>query len=349
MTVSLPSAVDSALESGPYVRVPGASWAFLDAVRGNWPGTPFRDPRERCKRWPEGWWLVNLATGLAVQGSCKSTNLCKVCRDRYLRETAEVLRYASAIWPPSLYVVLTAREHLSRAAVKHPLEMIRRWTRSVWPACEWFITVEMQKRYALHLNLLVRGVPASDAFHFQMLATREWCRRIDARAVAQHSEPIWDVDGVARYVSKFEEYITKADQQPRLGWAGHRTSQTRGFFPGGIGAVRELVRRRMVWRIYFAEALDRGLRGLQAVSYATNMRAISGLQPWTLLDVCRPNSPRRALISGRSPVPKRAERRSGEGPAAAIKRYVDDQRTQGRLFDPGGTHLRNRGPHTLTS
>ena len=331
---ALPRAVPAAIESGPWIRDPGRRWAFLDAVKGNWPGARLEDPRSGCPRWPEGWYLVNERTGLAVQGRCKATNLCPYCRDVYLRETAAVVALEAAVRPPTVYAVMTARELLTRAQCKHPLEMIRRWTRARWPASEWFLTVELQQRGALHLNLLGRGVPPADAGLFRLVAAREWCKRVDALPVGQHAGPIWDADGVARYVAKFSEYVTKSSQQPGLGWPGHRTSQTRGFFPEGLVSMRRQVRRLQVWRVLYARALDMGLRDLRAVSWATSTRAIAERDVWSLVDVGRAHTASLADSSRSGPMSARAKNAAEESPSASVQRYVHDQRTHGRLFDP---------------
>jgi hypothetical protein len=290
--------------------------------------------------------LVSLHTGEAVLGRCGCTNKCSYCRDIYLRETAAVLALGAQQHPPTVYMVLTARAHLSRAEVKHPLEMIRRWALREWPNCQWFVTVEMQKRYALHLNLLIRGVPAADAAAFERLAAREWCKRVDALPVGQHAEAIWDADGVQRYVGKFSSYVVKGDQQPRVGWTGHRTSQTRGYFPEGMAAMRARVREQLAQRVYFAQALDRGLRGLAAVSWATNQRALSAVAGWELVEVTRAHSARPTQRSARDPVRPGAQCRANQRPSAAVQRDVDDQGTQLALLAEGSGPRRNRGPQS---
>lgn len=346
----MPDLIVTARESGPYVRLAGEGWArALDAVKGNCPPYPLADPRIGCSRWPEGWWLVNERTGVAVQGCCKATNLCVPCRTRFLRETAAVLKLASLQNPPTLYLVLTAREFLQRADCRRHLEHVRRAVRRHWPLVEWFVTVELQKRGALHLNLLVRGPLASEAAWFWAVAARAWCRRVDARAVAQHVEPITDAAGVARYVAKFQEYVCKHSQQPGVGWVGHRTSQSRGYFPGGIAAHRELVRSRQAWQVHYGRALDLGLRGLAAVSFATNERAISALDDWRVVDVLGAHLARASKRNGGDPVRAGPDCPARQCPASAVQGYVDYQRLHGRLFDEDSYVLRNRGPHTLTS
>jgi hypothetical protein len=222
--------------------------------------------------------------------------------------------------------------------------MIRRWALREWPDCQWFLTVEMQKRYALHLNLLIRAVPAADAGRFERLAAKEWCKRVDALPVGQHAEAIWDANGVQRYVAKFSEYVTKVDQQPRIGWTGHRTSQTRGYFPEGMASMRARARAHLAHRVLYAQALDRGLRGLAAVSWATNQRALSSLAGWELVDVSRAHAARPTQRSARDPVRPGSQCRANQPPSAAVQRDVDDQGAQLALLTEGIGPRRNRGP-----
>ena len=335
---------ETAIESGPYIRVPGGDWAFLDAVKGNCPPFRLKDPREGCKRWPEGWYLVNERTGECVQGRCGATNLCEYCRGRYLRETAAVLRAQCSQVPPTVYLVLTAREFLSRADCRRHLEHVRRALLRHWTPCEWFLTVEIQKRGALHLNLLLRGPEAAESPWVWSVAARRWCSRVDALPVGQHAEPVFDSEGVERYCAKFERYITKSSQQPAIGWSGHRTSQTRGFFPAGMRAMREQVRAALVWRVFYGQALDSGLRGLAAVSWATNARAILRQDVWTLRDVSNPHAPRLTHLPGAEPLAARAQRCADKCPSSSVQSYVNDHLAQAALFATVGSPDRNRGP-----
>lgn len=334
----------AARESGGFVRHPWRLWAVLDVVKGNGPDPRLTDSREGCPRWPEGRFLVSRFTGEAVLGRCGCTNKCSYCRDIFLRETAAVVALGAQRHPPTVYMVLTARAHLARADCKHPLEMIRRWALREWPDCQWFMTVEMQKRYALHLNLLIRGVPAADAGRFERLAAREWCKRVDALPVGQHAEAIWDADGVQRYVAKFSEYVTKVDQQPRVGWTGHRTSQTRCYFPEGMARMRAQARAHLAHRVLYAQALDRGLRGLAAVSWATNQRALIALAGWQLVDVSRAHSARPTQRGARDPVCAGAQCRASQRPSATVQRDVDDHGSQLALLIEGDRPRKNRGP-----
>ena len=115
-----------------------------------------------CGRWPENLRLLNESTGELHRGRCRATNLCRYCQTLYVVETVEMLTLDAIEWPPSLWVVLTARQHLTRAECRRHLRKLLEAARRTWPAVQWFVQVEFQRRGALHLNLVVKGVPASD-------------------------------------------------------------------------------------------------------------------------------------------------------------------------------------------
>src|SRR5262245_55329906 len=112
------------------------------------------DPATGCGRWPEHWRMLNAATGELVRGRGRATNLCTYCQALYVLETVEMLTLDAMEHAPSVWVVLTAREHLTRADTHAHLRQLRRAARARWAACEWFVEVEFQRRGALHLNLL---------------------------------------------------------------------------------------------------------------------------------------------------------------------------------------------------
>src|SRR4029453_11454337 len=70
---------------------------------------------EGCQRWPENLRLLNLSTGELLPGRCRATNLCRYCQKLYVVETVEMLTLDAMEWPPTLWAVLTAREHLTRS------------------------------------------------------------------------------------------------------------------------------------------------------------------------------------------------------------------------------------------
>jgi hypothetical protein len=206
-----------------------------------------------CRRWPEEMRLLNHSTGELVRGRCKATNLCRYCQTLYVVETVEMLTLDAAEYAPTIWAVLTAREHLTRAECRRHLEQLRRSLRRRWPDVEWFVQVEFQRRGALHLNLLVKGVPVDDRDEFETAIARLWCSRVDAEPVGQWVGAIEDAGGTVRYLSKMLAHGLKREQSPPIGWRGHRTSQTRGYFVRPASVMRVEARRalrvkRRIWR-----------------------------------------------------------------------------------------------------
>jgi hypothetical protein len=116
-----------------------------------------RDPLEKrgCQRWPESLRLLNETTGELRRGRCRATNLCLYCARLFAVETSEMLLLDAMEDAPTIYLVLTAREHLTRAQCTDHLRQLRRAARKRWPSIRWAVLVEFQRRGALHLNLLV--------------------------------------------------------------------------------------------------------------------------------------------------------------------------------------------------
>ena len=195
-----------------------------------------------CDRWPEHLRLLNEATGELVQGRCRATNLCRYCQRLYVVETVEMLTLDALEYAPTLWLVLTSREHLTRRDTYKHLECLRRAARKRWPLIEWFVQVEFQRRGALHLNLLIKGVPVADLADLHAVLVGRWCARVDALPVAQWSGEISDARGVVGYVSKMLAHGLKAEQAPPLGWRGHRTSQTRGYLVRPASVMRQEAR-----------------------------------------------------------------------------------------------------------
>jgi hypothetical protein len=213
------------------------------------------DPRAYggCARWPEGLWLVNRKTGEIVQGRCRATNLCRYCQRLYVVETVEMLTLDAMEWPPTLWLVLTAREHLTREDVRRHLCQLLRAVRKRWPEVEWFVQVEFQRRGALHLNLLMKGVPIELVDELQAVVVGRWCARVDALPVGQWAGVIESAGGTVRYLAKMLAHGLKAEQAPPIGWRGHRTSQTRGYLVRPASAMRVEAReslraKRRLWR-----------------------------------------------------------------------------------------------------
>ena len=249
--------------------------------------TPHRieDPRTGCKRWPEHLRLLNLATGELVVGRCRATNLCRYCQQLYVLETVEMLTLDALEHAPTIWVVLTAREHLTRPDTYRHLEKLRAAARRRWPAIEWFVQVEFQRRGALHLNLLVKGVGVGERQELHELLSARWCARVDAEPVGQWSGTVSAADGLVRYLQKTLSHGLKHEQAPPMGWRGHRTSQTRGYLVRPASVMRleareALAIKREIWRAH-----KRGLTGLEAEQAAHTAREQAAAASWRLADV----------------------------------------------------------------
>jgi hypothetical protein len=156
---------------------------------------------------------------------------------------------------PSCWAVLTAREHLTRKDTYRHLEQLREAAKRRWPDVGWGVSVEFQRRGALHLNLTIVGVPASDVDELRRVLVERWCDRVDAEPWAQFVDVIDDARGVLSYIVDKLSHGLKAEQAPPLGWRGHRTSQTRNYLPwpaseGRERARAELAAKRRLWRAF---------------------------------------------------------------------------------------------------
>lgn len=252
-------------------------------------------PAIGCPRWPEHLRLLNETTGELVPGRCRATNLCPYCQMLYVVETVEMLTLDAVEYAPTLWGVLTAREHLTRADTYAHLRNLRKSLRKRWPAVEWFVQVEFQRRGALHLNLLLKGVPVADLPELYDRATELWCSRVDATAGpfeamekgGQWFGAIEDGVGVVRYLSKMLAHGLKAEQRPPLGWRGHRTSQTRGYLVRPASVMREEARRalrlkRKLWRGVSLEVAVHELDQEEAESWAlAHVRDVPAARRWS--------------------------------------------------------------------
>jgi hypothetical protein len=231
---------------------------------------------EGCKRWPEHLRLLNLTTGQLVPGRCRATNLCRYCQTLYVVETVEMLTLDAMEYAPALWAVLTAREHLTRAECRRHLEALRRAARSTWADVEWFVQVEFQRRGALHLNLLIKGVPVGDVDELHQVLVDRWCDRVDAEPVGQWSGVVADAEGVVKYLSKMLAHGLKAEQAPPIGWRGHRTSQTRGYLVRPASTMR--VEARAALRL--KRKLHRGI----SLEVAEHQLAQERSEAWELVN-----------------------------------------------------------------
>jgi hypothetical protein len=167
-----------------------------------------------------------------------------------------MLRLDALEYAPALWMVLTAREHLTRAQLTDHLRKLRKVVRREWRSAEWFVQVEFQKRHALHANLLIKGVPLEEARPFYEVTAGPsglWCSRVDAEAGpfedmqrgGQWLEPVNSGVGALLYISKILAHGLKAEQAPPIGWRGHRTSQTRGYLVRPASVMREEARESL--------------------------------------------------------------------------------------------------------
>jgi hypothetical protein len=225
-------------------------------------GIPTSDPRTGCKRWPEHLWLLNGTTGQVTAGRCRSTNLCAYCAKLFAVETSEMLLLDAMEDAPTIYVVLTARAHLTRAQATVELQHLRRVLRGEWSNIRWAVTVEFQRRGALHLNLLVKGVPVEDHERLHDAVTSVWCSRVDAAKRAQWSGVIADELGVVKYLSL---HFLKASQAPAIGWRGHRYSSTRDYLVRPASVMREEAKRslRLKRKLWHGVSLEVAAHELQ--------------------------------------------------------------------------------------
>lgn len=218
-------------------------------------GIAIKPTIEGCRRWPKALRLASNG-GKVVKGRCRATNLCRYCQALYVIETVEALTLdALSGSAPTVWVVLTARNHLTRREFNLHLRQVRQSLQRKGWTFEWFIEIEFQRRGALHANLLVKGVYGDDCERFRAALVALWCARpgVDALPVAQWAESIADPIAVTRYCAKMLAHGLKHEQAPPLGWKGHRTSHTRGYFGRPMWKVRaeaaaSLRLKRAIWR-----------------------------------------------------------------------------------------------------
>lgn len=274
----------------------------LDLIEGIGPPPP--SEAVICGRWPELLRLLNQTTGEIVRGRCKSANQCRFCQRAAAKETVEMLKIDGAEWPPTIYVVLTAREHLTRAECKPHLEHILRSCRKKWPV-EWFVAVEFQRRGALHLNLLVKGVPDGDREEFVERAIGLWLERVDAERIGQYGGQVHDAVGLAGYLDKHLSHGLKSEQAPPIGWKGHRTSHTRGYLCRPTPAMREEARAALRDARAIREALGAGLDAGRAEMAAHDVRLQAITANWRLFHQRAPkNAVREEEVAAVGAVPE---------------------------------------------
>ena len=220
----------------------------LDYLEGIVPPPAYADVLGSCRDVAKPFWLVNRTTGEIAEPRCKATNKCSHCRRLGALETCEMIALDAEEEAPTLYVVLTCREFITRADIRRHLEHCRRGVRKRWPACAWFCALEWQRRGALHINLVVKRVPAPECSSFRSRLLSVWMSRVSAVAEAQYVAPITSARHAAAYVHKLGRYLTKDDQAAPPGWRGHRTSQSRDYLVRPAAELRREARESLAYK-----------------------------------------------------------------------------------------------------
>jgi hypothetical protein len=229
-----------------------------------------------CQR--SKWWLLS-SQGELVRCRCKASNLCGYCARLKAVETSEMLLLDAGEVAPAVYAVLTARELLSRSECRDHLRQLRKALKKRWRSIEWAVLVEFQRRGALHLNLLVKGVGVDDVDELRARVVERWCDRVDAEPQAQFVGVISDGPGLVRYIAL---HFLKPDQAPPVGWRGHRWSYTRGYLVRPAGELREEARASLRYKRELWRAAGEGLVGLEAEIVAEAAVALSEATSWQL-------------------------------------------------------------------
>jgi hypothetical protein len=211
---------------------------------------------------PDHFKLVDIETGECFDPRCKASNRCPHCRAIAARETIEMLVLDAVVDAPTIMLTLTARRFPAGGELRRTLAKIVKACRRRWPEFQWFVPRERQERGELHIHPLVKHVPDDDGRELYELVTRIWCARHDAVAYPfdrradgpQGLKLVADGQGLVRYLTKDLAHSLKSAQALEMGFRGHRTSQTRGYFGGGAAvaraAARESLRRRAAtWKL----------------------------------------------------------------------------------------------------
>lgn len=268
----------------------------------------FEDPkRGGCRRVPDWFKLVDVNSGECIDPRCKATNKCEHCRKIAAAETVEMLLLdALSGDAPTLMLTLTARSFPRGDELRRTLGKIVKACRLRWPDFEWFVPRERQTRGQLHIHPLVKHVPMEDKRALYELVTRIWCARHDAIAYPyeiRHRGPqgvksVTEGQGLVRYLTKELAHSLKSAQALELGFRGHRTSQTRGYFPEGAQVARAAARRSLHERRLAYRLNERGGDPLELAQLLDQEQD----REWVLMIVGAPptQSRRLALEAARS-------------------------------------------------
>jgi hypothetical protein len=227
-------------------------------------------------------------SGDVVLCRCKAPNLCPYCRKLAVVEMVEMLMIDAMRWPPTMGVVLTAREFLERPDTYRVLQAVRKDARHTWPAYQDHIQVEFQRRGALHLNLLGKGVPVEEEAEYRGSVVLGWCDRVDAdpdkgQWVEALTERRGGAGGFVKYISKVMAHGLKQSQAPRIGWRGHQTSQTAGYFAEGAAVARAEAKASLQLKRELRKAIEEGHQGEDAEYLASERLAWRQRKTWTFV------------------------------------------------------------------
>ncbi len=319
----------------------------LDYLKGiDDPGV-FSDVLRDCREGRHEWLGASVATGEIFPLRCKSPNKCSYCRELGARETVEMLDIAAVDAPPTVFVVLTTSEFLTRADLRRDLCQLRRAARRVWPDFEYFCALEWQRRGAIHVNLLVRGCEPTEAWDLMNRLWPVWKARHRADVRAQDASPIRSPRQAAAYVHKLGRYLTKSDQSAPANWRGHRSSQTRGYLGRSAAEVRMDARESLVWKMLRAPYLRAGVNPLEAGWRAHDEYLVHRIDlivrfPAVAL-APRPASPN-CVMDGN---PAAGQRCPDKRPAAAVERDVHHESAHEQLSLQLTPPCTKDGPNTL--
>lgn len=226
-----------------------------------------------CKRWPENLRLE--AAGRLVPGRCKSTNLCEYCARLMAVETVEILALdAMRNSAPAVWSVLTTRTAtLDVKGFQRAREAVTREVRRKWPDAERAMFVEYQTGRGLraggqrrpHWNDLWKGIPASDVDDLRERTSWAWCKRVDAEPEGQFAGEVREAGGLMRYLAL---HFFKQEQQPPVGWRGHRFRVTEGYLAERMKVARAEAREVLQQKRDIRRAEMQGHEGLAALEVA---------------------------------------------------------------------------------
>jgi hypothetical protein len=184
-----------------------------------------------------------------------------------------------------------------------------------WPTIAWFVQVEFQRRGALHLNLLVKGVADDEHEALFDVLTGVWCRRVDAEPQGQWVGVVAEAEGVVRYLSKMLAHGLKAEQAPPIGWKGHRTSQSRSYLVRPASVMREEARQSLRLKRLLYRGLDDETAALELAAANATTWTMKHVRPAAKL--ANRSGPVAPLLVAARPVGVGHVPRSGAGPASA--------------------------------